>query len=35
MNHSQITAFLWSIADLIGHIVKRGKYQGRVCSPTQ
>jgi type I restriction enzyme M protein len=27
MNHSQIVAFLWSIADIIRDVFKRGKYQ--------
>jgi type I restriction enzyme M protein len=27
MTHSQITSFLWSIADLIRDTFKRGKYQ--------
>ena len=27
MNHSQITAFIWSVADLIRDTFKRGKYQ--------
>jgi type I restriction enzyme M protein len=27
MNHSQITSFLWSVADLIRDTFKRGKYQ--------
>ncbi len=27
MNHSQITSFIWSVADLIRDTFKRGKYQ--------
>jgi type I restriction enzyme M protein len=27
MNHSEITSFLWGVADLIRDTFKRGKYQ--------